>query len=224
MWPWTPGHKALVDGLMELIHHIYVDYENVQKIQVPLITGNPVTLTLVLGSRQDTLPVELIKELLIHAPQVRLVETKVTGKNALDFVLACELGGMCAMQPKAAYHIISKDKGFDAVIGHLHDHGICVLRHERFDAVPALGISQTIPEKGKKVIPATLDARVEFVLGKLARQLKNRPAKLSTLKSSIHAHFGKELSETEVEEIIARLVSLKKVAIMEKGAMTYHLE
>ena len=33
---------------METIHHIYVDFENVQSIKVALIAGKPATVTLVL--------------------------------------------------------------------------------------------------------------------------------------------------------------------------------
>lgn len=220
---------------MEPIHHIYVDFENVQSIQVPLITGKPVTLTLVLGSRQDTLPVDLIKSLLGHAAQVRLVDTKATGKNALDFVLACELGGMCAMQPKAEYHIISKDKGFDAVIDHLRAHGIAVARRERFDAVPVFGVRVKAPEKTpenppesappkvKRVTPPTLEERVELILARLTQNSKSRPARKVTLLSSTHAYFGKELSEAEIEAVVKRLVSRRKITISDKGAVTYHL-
>ena len=210
---------------MEIVHHIYVDYENVQNITLPLIAGKPVTVTLVLGSQQNTLPVELTNHLLLHASQVRLVKTKASGKNALDFVLACELGGYCAHQRDAAYHIISKDKGFDAVVEHLSSHGIKVNRHESFAAVPILRPAR--PERpagqntAKRPTPPTLDERAKAMLEWLSRNATNRPAKTRTLHSSIHAYFGRELSEPEVIAVVDRLAAQRKISISGTGAVSY---
>jgi hypothetical protein len=207
---------------MQVWHHIYVDYENVQSVKLALIAGKPATVTLVLGSRQNSLPLELTKALLDHATQVRLVETKASGKNALDFVLACELGGRCATQPMAEYHIISKDKGFDAIIEHLTGHGIRVTRHESFDAVPLFKpAGSAVHNTVKKPTPPTLDGRVTAILDKLAKLTANRPAKTKTLLSTIHAHFEKELSVSEVQAIVDKLTAQKKIRISTTGAVTY---
>ncbi len=209
---------------MDTLHHIYVDYENVQNVKLPLIAGKPATVTLVLGSRQNSLPVELTKALLDHAGQVRLVETKASGKNALDFVLSCELGGRCATQPKAVYHIISKDKGFDAVIEHLTSHGIRVTRHESFDAVPIFKSAGPVMQNTVRTpTPPTLEGRVSAILEKLTKHAGNRPAKTKTLLSTIHAYFGRELPESEVQAIVNKLAAQKKIKISDTGAVSYAL-
>jgi PIN domain len=208
---------------MPTLHHIYVDYENVQNIQLPLIAGKPVHVTLVLGSRQDSLPVDLAKAFISHPAQVRLVETKATGKNALDFVLACELGGMCAVQRDAEYHIISRDKGFDAVIEHLKAHKIKVTRRDHFADVPILESRSPLPAKERPPTPPTLEERTRVIIEKLTRQPSNRPAKRTTLFSTIHAHLGKELPESDIEAVVTRLVTAKKVTILNTGKVQYSL-
>ena len=207
---------------METIHHIYVDYENVQNIRLPLIAGKPVTVTLVLGCQQNTLPVELTSRLLEHAPQVRLVKTKAAGKNALDFVLACELGGHCGWDRNAAYHIISKDKGFDAVVEHLQSHGIRVARHEAFSAVPVLGAAPAV-KVSARAVPAAVDERVALIVSMLLRNAANRPAKRKTLVSSIGAYFGRQLPEPEIEEVVDRLAAEKRLSISAAGGVTYRI-
>lgn len=214
---------------MDNVHHIFVDYENIQNIKLPLIEGKPVTVTLVLGSRQSTLPVELATGLVeyAHRRQVRLVRAKATGKNALDFVLACELGGTCAMQKDAVYHIISRDKGFDATVEHLREHGIKVTRHDHFESVPVLGATPKPvapkPAVPKRLTPQDLEGRVQSYAGALQRNPTSRPGKSKTLHSSIHAYFGRELTESEVAAVVSRLIARKSLAISTTGAVTYHL-
>jgi hypothetical protein len=73
-------------------NYIFVDFENVCDTDLDRIAGKLVNVTLVLGQRHTTLPVKVVKLIQKYAEQVRLVETKLNGKNALDFVLACEIG------------------------------------------------------------------------------------------------------------------------------------
>ncbi len=66
---------------MTPIHHIYVDFENVQSIKLGLIAGKPVTVTLVLGRQQTSLPVDLTSKMLEHAGKVRIVQTAISGRD-----------------------------------------------------------------------------------------------------------------------------------------------
>ena len=65
----------------------------------------------------------LARKLLKYAGQVALVETGRSGKNALDLVLAHYLGEARKADPQGYFHIVSKDKDFDALIGHLKVQG-----------------------------------------------------------------------------------------------------
>jgi hypothetical protein len=68
-----------------------VDFENVQDHDLDRIAHKPIKVTLVLGRRHKSLPVQLVKLIQRYASQVALVETRLDGKNALDFVIACPL-------------------------------------------------------------------------------------------------------------------------------------
>ena len=122
---------------MEITHYIFVDFENKQGVDLRLVAGKPVRVLIVVGTKSKV-PLELVKQLMEHSAQVRLIETQVKGKNALDFVLAWEAGLQSAADPKGSFHIVSGDKGFDAMIEHMRFCGLEAARHESFASVPPL--------------------------------------------------------------------------------------
>lgn len=69
------------------------------------------------------------------ASYVRLTST---GPSALDFHIACYLGRILAQEPSARCTVISKDKGFDALIAFLKGEGHAVERSASIDAMPEL--------------------------------------------------------------------------------------
>jgi hypothetical protein len=77
---------------MHRTHYIFIDFENVQETDLDRIANKAVKVTLVLGERHKSLPLHLVKLIQKYPTQVQLVETVLNGKNALDFVLACEMG------------------------------------------------------------------------------------------------------------------------------------
>lgn len=55
-------------------------------------------------------------------------------KNALDNLIIMKLGFFIRHYGKSiAYHIISKDRGFDTIIDYLESEGVLVKRHNLFD-------------------------------------------------------------------------------------------
>ena len=87
---------------MSRTNFIFVDYENVLELDLDRIGGKAVKVALVLGKRQKSLPLALVKMIQKYADQVRLIETELDGKNALDFVLACEVGAEAERNRKAS--------------------------------------------------------------------------------------------------------------------------
>lgn len=191
---------------MSRTNYIFVDFENVQETDLDRVANKPVKVTLVLGERHKHLPVELVKRLLKYAGQVELIETGRSGKNALDLVLAQHIGEAKRADPQGYFHVVSRDKDFDALIGHLRDNGTLAGRHAGFGEIPVL---MNPVERG------TL----------LAKQLKsnpnNRPKKRPTLESHIQAMFGKSLSPAEVEDTVRGLVREKIITLSDKGGVTY---
>ena len=107
---------TITDDLPPRVNHVFVDFENVQETELDRIMDKPVKVVLVLGERHKSLPVKLVKLLQKYSAQVRLVETRLNGRNSLDFVLACEIGVESERDPKGYFHVLSRDKGFDALI------------------------------------------------------------------------------------------------------------
>lgn len=207
---------------MNRTNYIFVDFENIHEVDLDLIADKPVVVILVLGERNKNLPVDLVGKLLRHAAQVRLVETGHAGKNALDFVLAYHIGKQAAADAKGYFHILSHDKGFDALIHHLKDNGIFAARHEEFGKIPVLqedfGEIHALPE-----VPPPIDERVKLLTSHIAKNKTNRPKKEKTLLTHIHAHLGKKLSDAELNATIKALTDRKVIEITAAGAVAYKI-
>jgi hypothetical protein len=138
-------------------HYLFVDFENVQSVNLDLIAGKPVMVIMVIGKDQTKVPLELVEQLMTFSSQVRLVRTEVKGKNALDFVLSAEVGAQGVADPNGTFHIISRDKGFDALVAHFRGHDRSAARHDAFVKVPILSTSSTpaTPSRPAPTAPAT---------------------------------------------------------------------
>jgi hypothetical protein len=191
-------------------NYIFVDFENRHEVDLDLIADKPVVVVLVLGEHQKNLPVDLVMKLVQYSKQVRLVKTGLAGKNALDFVLAYQIGVHAVSDAKGYFHILSRDKGFDALILHLKDIGIFAARHEEFGKIPVLQDE-----------PPSLDERVKLLTEHFAKHKTNRPAKEKTLRSHVHAYFGKKLTDAELNAIIKALNDRKVIETTAAGAVSY---
>jgi hypothetical protein len=190
---------------MDRINYIFVDYENIQAIDLDRIVNKPVRLILVLGERHKSLPIALVKLIQQYPEQIRLVETKLNGKNALDFVLACEIGIAAEKDPGGYFHILSRDKGFNALIMHLKGKEILAARQISFSEIPVM---------------MNLGERIKFLTSRYKNE-NNRPKKRKTMESQIQAYFGKILSQKEIEETIRRLIVEEIIAVSDEGKIAY---
>lgn len=193
---------------MSRTNYIFVDFENLPTAELERIASKPVKVMLILGQRHKSLPVKVVKLIKKVAEQVDLVETELNGHNALDFVLACEIGVESGKDPNGYFHILSKDKGFDALVRHLKGKGVHAARHEAF---------------GEILVVMNLAERLKFLPTHLKANHASRPKTRKTLEPYIQAVFGRALSPDEVEETIQGLVSEKIIAISEKGNLTYEI-
>ena len=170
------------------------------------IANRLVKVTLVLGERHKNLPVALVKKFLKYPAQVALVETGRSGKNALDLVLAQHIGEAKKTDPHGYFHIVSKDKDFDALIGHLKDNGTLAARHAAFSEIPVL---------------MNLAERVKRLTSHFRTNQTNRPKKRKALESQMQVIFGKTLKPTEVEQTIQGLVAEKIIELSDKGDVVF---
>lgn len=191
-------------------NYIFVDFENIHDVDLSLIAEKPVEVFFVLGQRHKNLPVSLVENLLELRSQVRLIKMESEGKNALDFVLAYHIGRQAVADPTGYFHILSRDKGFDALIQHLQANKILAGRHEELAKIPIL----------QKESP-TLAQRVKTLAEHFAHHGTNLPKMEKTLRTHIHARFGKKLSDAELDATIHALKEQEILKIAPTGAVSY---
>ena len=194
-------------------NHILVDFENVQTLPLDLIGDTPVAIHLFVGEKQGTVSFALLEALLALRPTcaIRLIRTKATGKNSLDFVLATKLGQLITVEPEGYFHILSKDKGYNASVDHFREKGFHVARHDSLAGMPIFR------SKGY----ATPQARANTYREHLAPEVAKRPQRLKALQSSIDVYFGKQLTPAELQSVVAQLQEAGTLTISEAGKVSY---
>jgi PIN domain len=224
-------------------HYIFVDMENVPGVDLDLVAGKPVQVVLLAGKGQTRVDWNLAESIHRHCGQVRLVKADSSGPNALDFVLAWEMGTQGAADPAGSYHVVSKDRGFDAMIAHMRSRGMEAARHPSFASVPALECAQapaaetkapapkarsTPAPKPKPKPPAPLNspqltpkARAEEVRRWLAKYPENRPKRKLALVKLIKSNIAGDLSDGDLKAVLERLVARRIITISDTGAVTY---
>ena len=177
---------------------VLVDFENVQGVDLARIPAQA-RIKIFVGETQSKLPTELVEQALALAPRCELVRIKGTGRNALDFHIACHLGeGICKF-PRAEFVILSNDKGFDPLVRHLVARGFKCRRDGQARATPA-------PR-------ASLPAHAQAVVDLLKRSEKNkRPRKRTTLHNYLATHFNKKLTGEEVKKAVEHLLEAGLIA------------
>lgn len=218
------------------VNHVFVDYENVQTVDPTIIGSKTVHVTLLLGPQKAKLDATVVERLLEHVPTVQMIRLTSSGRNALDFALAYYLGRAAQADPYGSFHVVSKDKGYDALLEHLRSKQIQAHRHNDFKtltfsvpAKPATSVPRTTkparatakPSKPPTVALPALDARVwEY----LRKPTTNRPRTKAKLTSHLVTHLANKVAQSEVLKLITRFAQSGKLIIDEKEKITYHLD
>lgn len=222
--------------LPPLVNHVFVDYENVHAVDPAVIGSKTVHLTLLLGAQKTKFDATVVEKLLHHAANVELVRLKSPGRNALDFTLAYYLGRAVLADPGGYFHIVSKDKGYDALIEHLRSRHIRVWRHNDFTtltfsavakspAAPAPVVSPASKSPAKpKTPPTPMETFEARVLEHLRKPTTNRPRTRKKLTSHLIAHLGHKVTEAEASELVEMMSQAGHLVSDEKGKLTYHLD
>ena len=215
---------------------VFVDFENVQDVDLDPIRDQPVYVTLLLGRNQRRIDLVLAKQLMEFAAQVMLVEVGASGRNALDLTLACYLGRAIERAPQGIFAIVSKDKDFAAMIAHLSANGVKITQSESFTTVPFLrGKRAPAPTKGatapkttavvRKNAAATsvpTDARREKLIARLKDPAnRNWPGDEAALRANIRTTLGKETSDAKVNDIVLELRDSGALTLDSTGHVHY---
>jgi hypothetical protein len=106
---------------------LLVDLENVHKIDLSLLDETYRAIIFV-GAKQNP-PRAASKEATAHRFQrVDFQKIEGTGKNALDFHIAFQLGRTIETAPETECVVLAADKGFDPLLSHLNKNGLSCRR------------------------------------------------------------------------------------------------
>ena len=194
-------------------NYIFVDYENVQEVDLDLIAGKAVKVFLVVGQRRKTLPSLLARQIHQYHDQVTWIESEGATNNALDLVLAYHVGRQANADPKGYFHILARDKDYDPLIKHLRANRILASRDDTFASIPALVTMNRL----------SLEERVEWVVERFQKNKASRPKRKQSLLTTIRAFCRKELSDEEVQQIVTALVARELIELTPQGGVVYRL-
>jgi hypothetical protein len=194
-----------------LMHHVFVDGENVHQIDARFLHGKRVSITLLLG-KTSKLDAGALQELMGRAGTVQLVRLSSTGNNALDITLAYYVGRAVLADPSVTIHVVSKDKDFDPLIQHLQERGIKARRHEDFSSLSGGGS----PAKPSGA------ALADRILAHLRDDSKNRPRNRKALTNKL-LNAGLKMTEAEIAGTIHGLCADGRLTFDENNTVQYHL-
>lgn len=191
---------------MPRTQYIFIDYENVSESDLSRISGKPVRVFMILGTRHKKLPTSLFLFAQDHPEQVRILQTPVEGRNALDFVLTLELGRILTSDPEGYFHIVSRDTDFDSVVRHLKGEKKLIARHASLADIPAL---------------RTPAERLAHIKAELSDAKKSRPSTRKTLENKIQSTFENKAEPDFIEKAIKALVQDGILAFTETDKVHY---
>lgn len=240
-----------MNNLTPFTHFIFVDFENVQDVDLELLRDKPIHVTLLIGAKQTKMPMKLATQLPTFAPQVRLIEVGGSGRNALDLTLAMHLGRELERHPQAGITIISRDKDFDPMIAHLQTTKFNVCRVTSFADAPAFARPRKIaatrsavariprapapapkPTPKPTVVPTPVRAmsgspsdpskRQSALLSRLGNPLnRNRPATEKALVAHVKNALGKDITEADVAATMQLLQTRRVLSIDAQRKVVY---
>jgi len=225
-------------------HFVFVDFENVPDVDLALMRGLPVHISLLVGRNQKKLDTSFSFQMHEYADQVRPIAVGAAGPNALDLTLAYYLGATAKDRRESQFYIVSKDKDFDALVGHLLSQKVSISRHDAIATLPFLTRStkkslSKAPFPNKPAISAkptgptksstsAKDCSPAERLERLIIQLQsgpgpNRPKKRATLVHHIASFHANTLTSDQVEKIVAALEKRGVIRIDAKGKVSYSM-
>ena len=191
-------------------NYVLIDYENVQPASLDQLDQFHFKLLVFVGAHQVKLPFELAASLQRLGDRAEYIKISGNGPDALDFHIAYYIGRLAAADPRAYFHIISKDAGFDSLIQHLKAKKVLARRARAISDILIAEVSN-----GKSHAE-----RIEIILENLRQRKAAKPKTIKTLASTIASLFPKQLSAQEVSGLINEL-SAKGYVTVSGTKITY---
>ncbi len=156
------------------------------------------------------------------------IQLDAGGPNALDFHIAYYLGRLLEAKAADSYHIISKDKGFDALVAHVSKSGVACERVDSIEAMsclPKQAVAKVAASAKVAAKPSTkkkADELVALVVANFTKRVTGRPRTEKTLRSTVKTLCGGQYSDKELDAVMARLLK-KTYVVVTDGKVTYQL-
>ena len=187
-------------------NYVLVDYENVQPASFDGLNGEHFKVYLFVGASQTKVAFEIAEMMQALGVRAQYVKIAGNGPNALDFHIAFYIGQLSVADPAAYFHIISKDTGFDPLIRHLKLKKLAVQRSRSIDDIPMLKATSSKSPVERAVI----------AVANLKQRGAAKPRTLKTLTSTLSSLFQNQLTENELDELLAELQRTGIVTITER--------
>ncbi|ATA56185.1 hypothetical protein CKY39_25330 [Variovorax boronicumulans] len=111
---------------------LLVDLENVHKVDLSLLDESFRAIIYV-GAKQNPPKASTKKSTAHRFTRADFQKIEGSGKNALDFHIAFQLGRTFETAPATECFVLSKDKGFDPLLAHLNKNGLRCRRVNSLD-------------------------------------------------------------------------------------------
>ena len=195
------------------INYVLIDFENVQPKNLELLAKHPFKIYIFVGANQTKVSFDLASSMQALGKDAKYIKISGNGPNALDFHIAFYVGELATKEPNAYFHIISKDKGFDPLVAHLHTRKVRVQRYNDLAEIPILRIASS----------TSTDEKISTIVNNLISRGQSRPRKVNTLQNTINILFTTKLDNRELQNIVNELHQ-KKYIIVKDGNVTYNLQ
>lgn len=189
---------------------VLIDFESVQPASLGVLAADHFRLKVFVGATQNKLPFDLVTAMQRMGERAEYIKIAGVGPNALDFHIAYYIGRISYEESDAFFHIISKDTGFDPLIQHLKEQKTFCGRWPSLEEIPAV----------KAMHLKTPEERARAFLGRFQQPNSTKPRTEKTLRSSVAAHFQKQLTDSEVSAVVNALQGLNYLSII-AGKVTY---
>lgn len=210
---------------------LFIDYENIQSLDLSKLYNQEIHVKVFVGANQLKIPLKTVQDTQKFGDRLEWIAISGSGNNALDFHIAFYLGQLSQDFKKSQFFILSKDKGFDALIHHMNQQKFKSRRIENLlelvkdnDQSDSEKIVSQSPKTIDSSVPKlTLKENLSIVENHLSRIAKNkRPRARKTLHQYIKSLLlVQKLNAPEIDRLIDEL--FKKNQITELNSrLTYH--
>ncbi len=186
---------------------LFVDYENIQKIDLSIIQKQDINIKIFVGQSQNKIPINLIQTTQKLGQRVEWIRIEGAGSNALDFHIAFYLGSLSKDIKEGNFFILSKDKGFDPLIKYINQSKINCRRIETL-----LPLATNNKQKDT-LIPQNIDS-IQKVIKNLSKiQKSKRPRTRKTLRQHVKSLLSQnKLSDREIDILLDTLFLQKNIS------------